>query len=631
MKLIKDQKVLLAKIQILQYLLYAVFLVILCRLWQVQILQGSEYQQMAERNRIRTLDLPAPRGIIRDREGRSLVSNRPSFNIQVNLENLKDKDKAAGERKEETMLLFAERELSLDRQVVKERLDKFRNGPLYKPVTIKEDVTWADIGTVEAHLREHPELTISQEPRRLYPLGAVGAHVLGYVGEISEEQMALEEFPQSRRGDLVGKHGIERVYNSLLTGKDGYRQVVVNSLGRIARTLEKRDAVPGQDVLLTIDLDLQLVAEKLLEGRVGTLVAMDPNNGEILAMVSRPAFDPNSFISRISSKDWQELVNDPASPFMNRAIQATYSPGSIFKIIMAYTGLSEGVIRPSNWIFCNGEITMYDRVFHCSHRGGHGYVNVSTAIQSSCNIYFYLLGRQLGIDLISRKAKSLGLGEKTGIDLPGERSGLVPDTQWKKKRFGRPWYAGETVSVAIGQGALSATPLQILKSVSALAVGGQLVQPHFLLDDSRFSSSRQAGNLTPVSYTAENRAILRDSMWRVVNSGGTGYLAAVQGMDVCGKTGTVQVIGKEKRTELNIAEGTRDDLDDHAWFVGFAPKNSPEIAVVAFVEHGGTGGKSAAPLAAEVFREYFRKKGLLPPAVDASIADSRPAASSPQP
>ncbi len=622
MKLIHDQRLLLSKIRIIQYVLGTVFLLFLVQLWNIQILHGPEYHQMAERNRIRKLDISAPRGVIRDREGRALVSNRTSFNIQVNLEYLKGKDKVEGENREKKMLEFVEKELSLDPQNIKERLDKFRNGPLYQPISIKEDVTWSDLSTVESHLREHPEFMISQEPRRTYPLKSVGAHVLGYVGEINEESLGSSEYSKSRVGDIVGKQGIERVYNDVLTGKNGYRQVVVNSLGRVTKTLEKQDAIPGQDLLLTLDLDLQLVAENLLEGRIGTLIAMNPNNGEILAMVSKPSFDPNNFISRIPAKDWQELINNPASPFMNRAIQATYSPGSIFKIMMAYAAMAEGKIDPSEYIFCNGELTMYDRVFHCSHKGGHGYVNMSAAIQSSCNIYFYLLGKQLGADTISRHAHELGLGEKTDVDLPGERSGLVPDTAWKRKRYNKPWYIGETVNLAIGQGALLVTPIQLLKAISILAGDGQPVTPHLAFNNSSPSDGEEKAGFVRISYRPEQKAILRDAMWRVVNSGGTGTLAAVHGMDVCGKTGTVQVIGKEKRTERGIEEGSEEEFNDHAWFVGFAPKNSPEIAVAAFVEHGGGGGRSAAPLAAEVFREYFRKKGLLPPAVNTNIAES---------
>jgi len=434
------------------------------------------------------------------------------------------------------------------------------------------------------------------------------------VGEISDAQLASGEFQGARNGDLIGKQGIERVYNSELTGIDGERRVMVNSLGRVIKVLEKKDAVPGKEIRLSIDLDLQLVGEKLLQDRVGALVAMDPNTGEVLAMVSRPAFDPNSFIGRISSEDWLELVSDPSSPFMNRAIQGTYSPGSIFKIIMAFAALDAGDIHRDDWIFCNGQLEMYDRVFHCSHPGGHGFVNINLAIQSSCNVFFYQLGREMGIDSIARYSHKMGLGERTMVDLPGERTGVVPDPEWKLKRYGRRWFAGETISVSIGQGALSATPLQLVRAIGSVAVGGKMVRPHLRQEEPGVQTTFVSDASS--TFSPENREILRDAMWRVVNSG-TGHLAAVTGLDICGKTGTVQVISKETRTELKLpqsgAQGNGGNpFDDHAWFVGFAPKSAPEIAVAAFVEHGGVGGTTAAPIAAEVFKEYFAKKGLIP-------------------
>jgi penicillin-binding protein 2 len=608
MKLLNDNTLLLRRVRLLQALVYLCFFGLSIQLWRLQILQGEQYHQQAERNQFRVLPIPAPRGIIRDREGRNLVINRPAFNIVLTRENLKNLDSTLG---------FIEQELHLDRTNVLSRLKKFENTPLFQPITIKEDVSWVDLSTIEAHAREHPELGISQEPRRLYPLRSVGSHVLGYVGEISDTQLASGEFLAARTGDLIGKSGIERVYNSALTGLDGERRVMVNSLGRVIKVLEKKDAVPGKEIHLSLDLDLQLVGEKLLQDRIGAMVAIDPNSGEILAMVSRPAFDPNSFIGRISSEDWLELNSDPSAPFMNRATQGAYSPGSIFKIIMAYAGLDVQAIHRDDWIFCNGQLEMYDRVFHCSHPGGHGFVNINLAIQNSCNVFFYQLGREMGIETIAQYARKMGLGERTMVDLPGERTGVVPDPEWKKKKFGRRWFAGETISVSIGQGALSATPLQLVRAIGTVATGGKIVRPHLRRDDPAVQTTYVSD--MSASFPPENREILRDAMWRVVNSG-TGHLAAVSGLDICGKTGTVQVIGKEKRAELGLPQSTGqvgpngavNPFDDHAWFVGFAPKSNPEIAVAVFVEHGGVGGMAAAPIAAEVFKEYFAKKGLIP-------------------
>jgi penicillin-binding protein 2 len=350
---------------------------------------------------------------------------------------------------------------------------------------------------------------------------------------------------------------------------------------------------------LTLDLELQKTAEAQLAGKVGALAALDPRTGEILAMVSAPTFDPNRFSTRISAADWESLAGDPNKPLQNRAIQNSYSPGSIFKVVMAEAGLEDGMIGSDTHVYCNGAGVFYNHTFRCAQHKGHGYVDLRTAIARSCNIFFYDLGRRLGIERIAAHAQSLGLGRRTGVDLPNERAGLMPSPEWKQRARGDRWYPGETISVSIGQGAVSVTPLQILRAVGAIAVGGKLTTPHLLLraENARSAPSWPVANLK-VNASSTHR--IRDGMWGGVNEWGTGHNAQIPGLDICGKTGTVQVMSAERRRTARGAE-----FEDHSWFVGFAPRDNPEIAVVAFVEHGGKGGVAAAPMAREIFRTHF--------------------------
>jgi penicillin-binding protein 2 len=386
----------------------------------------------------------------------------------------------------------------------------------------------------------------------------------------------------------------------LLVGKDGERQVLVDSVGREVGPVSETESVIGGEVRLTLDLDLQSVAEKALEGKVGAIVAMDPRNGEILVMASAPSFDPNAFSTRISGDDWSELINDPDRPMQNRAIQNSYSPGSIFKLIMSDAGLEEGLLDDNPAVFCKGWAEYYGRIFHC-HKGGHGTVHLEQAIAKSCNIFFYELGRRLGISKIAEHAHALGLGERTGIDLPGEKAGIMPSPEWKQQARHAKWYVGETISVSIGQGAVSVTPLQILRAVSAIATGGLLTTPHVLFRADKIPESELKWPVRRIPIGEDHARRIREGMWESVNNGGTGHSAAIPGHDICGKTGTVQVIGNEKKKQ------TGEDIEDHSWFAGFANRDNPEIAVVVFIEHGGMGGIAAAPLAREVFSAYFEK------------------------
>jgi penicillin-binding protein 2 len=570
-----------------------VFLILAARLWQLQIIQGSEYAIKAERNRIRTIELVAPRGTISDRNGIPLVENRPSFDVLLYREAMKDKS---------ATIRFLQEKLLMKPEDIEARLRRNKGTGLYRPILLKEDAGMEDISVIEAHRRDHPEIQLGPEPRRLYRYGKLAAHLMGYVGEISEQELAAKTFPGATSRSLVGKAGVESSYNQLLVGKDGERQVLVDSMGREVGPVDEIDSVIGGEVQLTLDLDLQSIAEKALENKVGAIVAMDPRNGEILAMASAPSFDPNAFSARISSEEWNELVNDPNRPMQNRAIQNSYSPGSIFKLIMAEAGLEEGMLDSNPGVRCTGSAIFYGRTFHCHDKKGHGTLHLEQAIMKSCNIFFYELGQRLGISKIAEHAQSLGFGEKTGIDLPGERSGVMPSPEWSQQVRHIKWYAGETISVSIGQGAVSTTPLQLLRAVSAIAAGGLLTMPHVLLKAEKAPDKELKWSTRRIPIGEDRAARIRDGMWQSVNGGGTGHNAAVPGQDICGKTGTVQVVSNEKKKQV---EG---DTEDHSWFAGFGNRDNPEIAVVVFIEHGGKGGVAAAPLAQQIFKTYFDKK-----------------------
>ena len=583
-----------------------IFLILGARLWQLQIIQGSEYARKAENNRIRTIELVAPRGTISDRHGLPLVENRSSMDVVLYREAMKD---LAGTNR------FLTEKLAIRPEDLEARLSRGKSGGLYRPIIVKEDAGMEDISVIEAHRRDHPEIQLHPEPRRLYHYGNTAAHLLGYVGEVSEQELKNNLFPGAKSGTLVGQSGIERTYNHLLVGKDGERQVLVDSMGREMGFVNETDAVIGGEILLTIDLDLQAVAEQALADKVGAVVAMDPRNGEILAMASSPSYDPNTFSKRISENEWNSLINHPDRPMQNRAIQNSYSPGSIFKLIMADAGLEEGLLEDNPAVVCSGSAYFYGRVFHCARKEGHGSLHLEEAIAKSCNIFFYNLGKRLGISKIAQHAQALGLGERTGIDLPGERSGVMPSPEWKMQARRAKWYPGETISVSIGQGAVSTTPLQIVRAVSAIATGGLLVTPHVLLRAEKGSQSDLRWPARRIPIGEDNARRIREGMWNGVNNYGTGRNAAIPGLDICGKTGTVQIVSRSTNQQL------REEIEDHSWFTGFASRDNPEIAVAVFIEHGGTGGVAAAPLAKQLFNVYFNKRnGVLLTSASASDA-----------
>ncbi len=584
-----DTKFASGKIAFFQYVMVGVFLFLLTGFWDLQIRNPELYQERALQNSIKSIPVLAPRGKILDRDGRIIVDNHSSFSLFLSRENLKM----------EHLKPIAEG-LNIEYDSLVDRVKKFqaRGAPQYEPIAIKEELTPAELAFVESHKDPDtfPELEVIHVQRRLYPKDGLAAHVIGYVGEVSEPELNSPEFARFHQGDLIGKDGIERQYNDILMGVNGQRRVEVDSFGNERRVLEDdKEAISGKNLQLTLDLDLQAVAELALENRRGAVVALDPRTGEVLAMASRPAFDPNLFAGRIRTRDWRFLVDNPDHPLMNRAVQAQQAPGSTFKPIMALAGLETGVITDSFHITCGGGATFYGH-YHKYH-SVHGYVELHKGIVQSCDVFFYNVGNLLGIDRIAQYAEMAGLGRKTGIDLPHEADGLVPSTRWKIRNFREKWYAGETISVAIGQGALTVTPLQLAAAAGGIAMGGKWSTPHLVKDAAHVPPPR-VGNVKQ-----ENIQKVIYGMYGVVNEGGTGGRAAIPGLKVCGKTGTAQLASNA------VLKGTKlgQTLKDNAWFVGFAPMEDPEIVVATLFE-GGMHGQFAAPIVRDVLKAYFDKK-----------------------
>jgi len=591
------------KIAFLQYVIAATFLGLLIGYWRLQIGQHRSFLEQAERNRIRNLPVIAPRGRILDREGRILADNFPAFSVLL----MRESAATLGPAKLEGIA----RGLRLDPIELHHLMERMLRLPRFQPIVLKQSATLEDIAFVESHRVEYPELDLIQVQQRLYPKHAIAAAMLGYVGEVSEEIIAKPGSPY-RPGDVVGKFGIERKYDKILAGHDGMRRVVVNSRGQEVGSLTTINALPGNDLRLTLDLDLQMVAEAALGGRPGAVVALDPRDGEVLAMVSHPAFDPNDFARRIDRDEWQRLTHDPQKPLMNKAIQAQLAPGSVFKIITATAALETGTIKADYTISCPGVITIYGHTYHdwvWEKRQGHGSVDLHRAIAVSCDVYFYTLGKLLGIEKIDYFAKRLGLGARTGIDLPGEARGLVPSPQWVQSAFKRKWWAGETISVAIGQGAVVVTPLQLAYAIGGIASGGDFHRPHLAFRDQLLALGADRPDQTERSFplSANTVEALTKGMWGVVNEGGTGAGARCPGVDIAGKTGTAQVVSAELLESARKAE-----FKSNAWFVGYAPSNKPEIVVAALVMQGEH-STVAAPIARDVIKAYFDKKNAQKP------------------
>jgi penicillin-binding protein 2 len=599
----RDEKVPGIRLTSAQYIILGIFLVLAYGLWRLQVMQSDYYSLAAERNRIRNVPVLAPRGKILDRQGRVIVDNYPSFSALLLRDSSRDLNADAD--------LIAQG-LHLNPDEVRARIKRFASMPQYQPIFLKEDITPDELQFIEAHRNELPELDTIMAHRRLYPRNGFMAHVIGYVGEVSDDMLNQPAFELYNPGDVVGISGVERQYNTLLMGKNGSRQALVDSHGREVGRLGETEAVPGKQLKLTIDLDLQIAAEEQLQGKNGAIIAMDPHTGEILAMASGPTFDPNDFAVRVSKDEWNKLVTDPDKPLLNKAIQAQLAPGSTFKIIMSVAGWQEGIAQNLH-VHCPGSADFYGRNYKCwvffEHRA-HGPVDLQTAIFQSCDVFFYTLADRLGIERIAKYATMLGLGEKTGIDLPNEVSGVMPSEEWKIRNFKQKWFAGETISVGIGQGAVAVTPVQLIRAISAISMGGKLVVPHVTNPTDLPPGMVDAAHYTEVKtipVSAEGWNYITDAMVKVLQPGGTAPSAGIPGIEIAGKTGSAQVVSLGLRAKVkNSAE-----FAQNGWFVGFTPRRNPDIVVCALFQ-GGEHGRLAARLATQVIKAYVEKQRRTP-------------------
>jgi penicillin-binding protein 2 len=582
---VNDQKVPQGRLSLFSYLSAFFVVLLLIGFWKLQVMQSEHFSDLAEKNGIRAISIIAPRGVMLDREGRVLVDSYPSFSILLLRDNPKQLEKS---------LPQIEEGLGISKADLETQLEAAKLEPKFLPIIVKPAASQSDIAFVDSHRADIPVLDLMMVQRRRYPHDEMLANTIGYVGEVSVQDM--EKNPDKYKpGDIVGKAGLEKEYNDEIVGTDGMRRVVVNSVGKVMRTLDNVEAIPGKPIQLTIDEDLQQIAETDFANKQGALIAMDARTGEVLAMVSRPTFNPNDFAVRIPPAEWASLNTDSNTPLLNRAIQAQLAPGSVFKVVMATAMLESKAMPPTYTAYCAGSAVFYGRVFHCDH--AHGEVNLHKGIVASCDVFFYHVGQQLGIDTIAKYASGLGLGQRTGIDLPSEQAGLVPSEEWSQRVNHHKWYPGSTISVSIGQGAVTATPIQLARMIAAVANGGTLIPPHLLKD---------AAGLKSASFPLSDDTVqqVTDGMWGVVNEpdGTTSGGVKLQNIDFSGKTGTAQTESFELQNKLG------KHLKENGWFVGLAPRRNPEIVVAALVQSGGWGSTSAAPIVRDVVKAYYDKK-----------------------
>jgi len=600
------------RLTVLQYVVAAAFAALAVGFWVFQIAQHDKFLEMAENNRLRKVPLPAPRGLIVDREGRVLVDNQSTFSIVLDREQTKNIPE---------VLRTVAAATGVSEAQLRDTVNRRRREPTYRPIVLVENATLAQVAAISARGLELPGVHYQPVPSRRYPANDAAAHLFGYVGEVSDAQLQKADYEGVDPGTIVGQAGVEQAYNKLLMGVEGNKQVVVNSVGREIQVVNTEDPVEGHRVQLTIDADIQKAVDDGISasGFQGAGIVLDPRTGEVLAFTSHPAYDPNAFATGIDRQAWAALNSDPLKPLQDRALQGRYSPGSTFKMAVALAALEEGVITPDFKVHCVGSATFYGHPFACwaKSKGGHGTIDLRHAIEQSCDVYFYTVANMLGIDRINKWATLLGLGVKSNIDLPNELVGLVPSTEWKREKMHEKWYAGETISVGIGQGQVSVTPIEMAVYAATLANAGTRVTPHLLKAIDEGSGWKQVPAPAPqsvVDVTPEKIQAIRDGMWGVVNGGGTGGRARIVGKDICGKTGTAQVVSNTNRRLLQ-AKYKDVDFRDNGWFVFFAPRDHPTMAGVIFLEHG-IHGPNAASVAHHVLDTYFAKqdgKPLPPP------------------
>jgi penicillin-binding protein 2 len=579
----------------------AAYTVLFARLFYLQVIEGKEYRRLSEINSIRLHDIDAPRGLVFDRQGRMLVDNRPSFDLHIILKDAKPLAETLERLGRVTGLSVSE---------LKDRIYANRKRGGYTPILLKEDIGRDLLAAIEVQQYDLPGVMVDISPRRHYLQNERAAHLLGYMGEISQDELRKLTDSGIKGGDYIGKYGIEKAYEDSLRGRRGGRQVEVNATGQVVRVLNSVEAVAGQNIVLTIDLETQIAAENALAGWAGAVVAIDPNNGEVIAMASSPTFDPNMFVVGMSRAQWNELITNPYRPLENKAVQAEYPPASTYKIVTALAGLEEKAIDSETTFYCPGHYRYGNRVYRCWKRGGHGEVDLTRAIAESCDVYFYQVGEAVGVDRLAHFASACGLGALTGVDLGQEAKGLVPTMNWKLKRFGEPWQGGETLSVAIGQGFNLVTPLQLASMIAAVGNGGIRFKPQLVKKlvsvENAVTYEAQPEVLGRIPYTKRTLELIQHGLWSVVNhSKGTAYASRFNDLEFCGKTGTAQVVSRPPDSVVD-QEQIDEMLKDHALFVAYAPAQAPQIAVSVIIEHGEHGSSAAAPIAREVIRTFLK-------------------------
>lgn len=583
--------------------------ILILRMWHLQVIRGDELRQKSENNSVRLRKIKPLRGLILDTNGQVLVDNQPSFDIVFVSNRTRNINDVVSRLKD----LLADRDIEITTDI-SPSLEKKKWFP---PVRLKKNVSMETLAIVETHTPVLPGVTVDVVPIRQYLGGEMIAHIIGYTGEISPEELKKDTYSDAGVGDIIGKDGLEKYLDQYLKGKSGAQQVEVNVLGKEIKTIGKIEPVSGYNVILNIDSFLQKTAWDALKDKAGAVAVVDPRDGAVLALVSSPSFDSNLFNGGISSEDWERLSHDPSHPLGNRAISGQYPPGSTYKLIVAAAALEEGLITPKTAFTCNGSIEVGNRTYHCWKKDGHGQVNLHRAIVESCDVYFYNLGKLVGVDKIAEYARGFGLGQPTGIDLPREKSGLIPTKEWKLSRFKEPWQLGETVSISIGQGFDLVTPIQLVNAYASLANGGIVYRPRIIkrieTSDGRLIKAFEPEQKGRIPVSQQNIDILRRALWGVVNeAGGTGSALRRKEADVSGKTGTAQVVGLPKDDGVRRRRVASVKTGDHALFVCFAPYKNPEIAIAVIAEHAGHGGSAAAPIARKIIDAYFERKNATP-------------------
>jgi len=578
-----------------------VFALLFLRLVYLQIIKGEEFRLKSEKNAVRLKSIKSSRGLIFDRHKTLLVDNRPSFNLKIVPEDAGNVN--------ETIFNVAKL-LEEDSALFLKAIAKAGKRAFYKPITLKNGITRDQLAIVEAHKFDLPGIHIDIEPTRHYIYKKTAAHLLGYLGQINAKELKSDKYPNVRSGDSIGRYGIEKSFDKFLQGKRGGRQVEVDASGRIIKVLKTVEPLAGLDLNLTLDLKLQVLAQKLLENKNGSVVAIDPNNGDVLVMASNPTFDQNDFIGGISTKKWNVLINDPGKPMINKAIQAEYPPASTYKILTSIASLEEKQIDIHSSVFCPGFLKYGNRVYNCWHKQGHGEVNVIEALAQSCDVFYYQAGEKAGVDILAQYAMASGFGKKTGVILGNEKRGLIPTSAWKKKRFKEAWQGGETLSIAIGQGYNLVTPLQMAVFTGAVGNGGTLYRPRIVktVEDTNGNVIKRIDPevMGGLPASKETLDIVKKGLFRVVQSErGTARRIRIKDVDIIGKTGTAQVFSIKKNEKIDT-ENLKYELRDHAWFICFAPAVNPVIAISIIIEHGEHGSSAAAPIAGGLIKEYIK-------------------------